>query len=564
MPRKATQLRRRADGGWDARKSIPKDVRREIGVGWEARFIVGPMSELAARVQHRDWLNDWDTRIDNVRANRKGEGQTLSDRAARALAVDWYRWLKKHKQPLATPSNLNYLEDLLSDWGDQLRSAIGKHEGIPAAGWHEIGNPDHDVRASQPGDLDRIYDSEYSPALADVLPVVADRAETATFLHQQKVVLDEPSKMSWLRWVAHDYAEALVWLCDVARGAAPATVDKYEKELPDPIEVRSEGVTPWQLFERYAALGTQADSTIARWRSVFQKLNRDFSTLAVITPEVAQEWINSLPNDDRERGTVHDVWLGACKAVFTYAKDERLIKENPFSGWRFRTGKKARNRPKHFTIDEIRTILKASLGVPTLPGEPHRFKYKNYACRRWAPWLMAYSGARGTEITQLRKSDIVTIEGIAAFRIMPDAGTVKTKEAREVPLHEHLIEQGFLEFVRLSGDGPLFHNKPGEKRPINPKPRDKTNPGKSLAVKAREQLGVWVRDDVGVKDEDIRPNHAWRHAFKLLGGRAKIDERLLEAICGWTSAEAKRKYGVPELVDLAEAMKLFSRYKVDF
>jgi integrase len=34
------------------------------------------------------------------------------------------------------------------------------------------------------------------------------------------------------------------------------------------------------------------------------------------------------------------------------------------------------------------------------------------AARRWVPWLMAYSGARCGEITQLRKEDIPCATGL--------------------------------------------------------------------------------------------------------------------------------------------------------
>jgi hypothetical protein len=44
----------------------------------------------------------------------------------------------------------------------------------------------------------------------------------------------------------------------------------------------------------------------------------------------------------------------------------------------------------------------------------------------------------------------------------PAAGTIKTGKPRTVPLHAHLIEQGFLNFERDRGNGPLFCN-PKEK-----------------------------------------------------------------------------------------------------
>lgn len=104
---------------------------------------------------------------------------------------------------------------------------------------------------------------------------------------------------------------------------------------------------------------------------------------------------------------------------------------------------------KAFTNDEIRTILNATLSVTV--------RSKTDAAKRWCPWLAAYSGARIGELTQLRGVDIIKEDGIHAMKISPEAGTTKTKTARKVPIHEHLIEQGFIDFVRTNGKGALFY-----------------------------------------------------------------------------------------------------------
>jgi integrase len=106
-------------------------------------------------------------------------------------------------------------------------------------------------------------------------------------------------------------------------------------------------------------------------------------------------------------------------------------------------------RGKAFTPDEAAKILRASLGL-------------DVAGKRWIPWVCAYSGARGGEICQLRGQDVRQIEGVWAMNLTPEAGSMKTGKARLVPLHEHLIEQGFLDYVTKCGNGPLFYN--GEKR----------------------------------------------------------------------------------------------------
>ena len=92
------------------------------------------------------------------------------------------------------------------------------------------------------------------------------------------------------------------------------------------------------------------------------------------------------------------------------------------------------------------------------------------------------------ELTQLRGVDIVERDGIHAMKISPEAGTTKTGKARTVPLHENLIQQGFLAFVKDAGKGPLFYSEPI--RPVGSE--DPTNPRKARYVKAREHVAPWV------------------------------------------------------------------------
>ena len=71
------------------------------------------------------------------------------------------------------------------------------------------------------------------------------------------------------------------------------------------------------------------------------------------------------------------------------------------------------------------------------------------AAIRWVPWVCAYTGARGGEITQLRAEDVKRHrQGFWTITITPEAGTVKTGQARTVPVHEHLVARGSIEFVR--------------------------------------------------------------------------------------------------------------------
>ena len=97
MPRVATKLTPNKSGCFFARKRIPEDVQEEYfhlyGVKWEARFSTSSGTPIrVAQAQYREWLSEIETRIANIRADRGGEGQSLTPKDARALAGQWYHW----------------------------------------------------------------------------------------------------------------------------------------------------------------------------------------------------------------------------------------------------------------------------------------------------------------------------------------------------------------------------------------------------------------------------------------------------------------------------------------
>jgi integrase len=276
-------------------------------------------------------------------------------------------------------------------------------------------------------------------------------------------------------------------------------------------------------------------------------LNEDFAERsASITPEEAQKWAKGLVNAERSALTVRDVWVIAARTVFGWAVKEKLLTHNPFKDVHVTVPKQKMLRDKAFEEEEVAKILSAALAIQNV-------ERKRHAARRWVPWVCAYTGARVGEITQLRDIDVLPNE--CAIRITPEAGTQKGRKAYKVPLHEHLIEQGFLEFAKASGKGPLFYNEAQ-----SPRKTDPTNPSKPRFVKTREHLAKWVRE-IGVTDPNIRPNHAWRHTFKQIG-RRYIPEQILDAITGHAPATVGRGYGAPTLTDMAKALKKFPRYSL--
>jgi integrase len=532
LPRSGSKLAPTREGGFIARKVIPFDVRNDYanlyGQRTEERLNTGPMPVLLARAKHREWSSEIETRFGNIRAERKGEGRTLTPKEARALAGEWYGWFTARMAANNWPADV---------WEDYEWHAVRSQLYGPAmAGGVFSGDP-LDFWERDTGMRDRVR------------PIIADEARSHQFLAAKRLTLDPASRTMFLDYVTRDFFAAVALLARRARGDYGP--DKWAEQFPSYEGATDRTLGPWAIFERWIAKAKPANSTVDRWRAVFLRLESDFpnTSAAALLPEQMQHWANGLISPDRTAGTVADVWVRSARTVFAWAVDEKLISRNPFTGWRVKVPKKIRTREtKAFTGDEIKTILNAALAV--------KGRSKSDAAKRWCPWLAAYSGARMGELTQLRGTDIIANEGFHAMKISPEAGTTKTGKARTVPLHEHLIKQGFLAFVKANGKGPLFYNEQNQMAA----PDDPTNPRKPRYVKARERVAAWVRS-LGVNDPELSPNHAWRHTFKAVGFRSGISEKVLDAIVGHAPASVGRGYGEPTLLDKAKELRKFPRYK---
>jgi hypothetical protein len=91
------KLRQDSTGKYLARKRLPDDVRDEYGrrhkAHYEAKFSA-PASDgpHIAKQKFREWDAEVTARIEAIRAERKGEGISLTRQQARALAGEWYHW----------------------------------------------------------------------------------------------------------------------------------------------------------------------------------------------------------------------------------------------------------------------------------------------------------------------------------------------------------------------------------------------------------------------------------------------------------------------------------------
>jgi integrase len=540
MAFRMSRLARTKSGAYRARIGIPKDVRDDYQAlhskRWEELFhrpASFPLSK--AKADHSEWVAGIESRIATIRAKQRGEGHDLTPHQAHGLAGEWYRWyIRLHEgnpgQSGHWAEHSEFLLDRIADVaGEWVRSR-----------WHHC---ELDFKA--PGVRKHIH------------PIIADECKTAQFLASRGEVLTPAAMTLFLDEVLQEFLVAADLLKH--RAARDHSADPHLQTLPEYRKTKpavlGAGKTCLELFEAYIKAANPAPYTVNRWRVVFTTLDEhlDGRDIDAFSTDDAQHWAGSLVTDKRSRRTVSDVWVTAAKSVFAWALTEKHIATNPVVDVSIHVPKTVINREdgKAFSDREQQVILKAALAI-------NDTKRPFQAACRWVPWLCAYSGARAGEITQLRVQDIERQDGFVAMKIKPEAGAVKGSMPRTVPIHEHVIEQGFLDYVSARGSGPLFYD-PAKDASGN---TDITKPKRPRYVKTRERLAEWVRG-LGITGTEIQPNHAWRHTFKQRAARTKIEKVMRDTICGHATKAVADEYEKPNVKDMARALKQFPRYEID-
>ena len=228
--------RRSRSGSIKVRKGIPKDVRSEYlrlyGMSREATLTVPagtPAHE--AKVRASEFVAEVETRIATIRAAKRGEGQSLTQRQAFALAGDWYVWyVRLHEENPGTPEKWNDLWVALIDrLEDHAPDEVLEH------GWRN---------------LDWTRERQ---VLEGIRPQIADEAKTAQFLASKGIVLSNEAQALFLDCVLPEFMAAILRLERLAGG--DYTPDERPSQFPkfDGRTVRSgKDLTPWALFDAWA------------------------------------------------------------------------------------------------------------------------------------------------------------------------------------------------------------------------------------------------------------------------------------------------------------------------
>lgn len=324
-----------------------------------------------------------------------------------------------------------------------------------------------------------------------------------------------------------------------------ADAKPIEDEKP-PVWLRS--LLDAYLKEREA--GGTGQASRKRWTPVFEDLAQFIrhNDARKLTMQNLIDWKDTKLGTLSPK-TISDVYLASVRTVLKWAVENNRLDKNVAADVRLRVAKPRRTREKGFTDSEAVAILKFVRAYkPTLQDNPANMELpQTTAAKRWTPFLSAFTGARISELTQLRKEDFRREGDDIVMRITPDAGTVKSGQYRDVPLHRQLVQLGFMEFVEASAEGPLFF--PAKRRSASAIP----------AQTVSGRVTKWLQDS-GLIPEGVGPSHGWRHRFKTVGQEEGVADRTLDAIQGHAGRTAGDNYGDVTIKAKARAIEKLPDY----
>lgn len=236
--------------------------------------------------------------------------------------------------------------------------------------------------------------------------------------------------------------------------------------------------------------------------------------------------------------------LKELSSVFRVAVEDGKLTENPLGKLKKRKVVSGPAVIRSFSQDEIRRIF----SLPVFLGETTPYGAMAY----WIPIILYYSGARVEEIAQLRKGDIVEVDGTPCFRLtMGEGQSIKMGNTRQFPIHSHLIELGLLDFVQ-SRTYQLF--------------ADKSEVNRKYSYNYGRWWGNYIREH-GLTRQGIKPTHSFRHSLVTLFRDLDVREEIQDSILGHNEnspdrAKASHGYGEKSVETQRRAIEQIPRLEL--
>jgi integrase len=473
------------------RKGVPEDLRALVGKREEKRSLQ-TRDPAEAKRRHAEALAELEVRWANLRAGPK----SLTEREAHQLAAPYHdRWLVQHRD---NPGGQTV-------WDTELgpRLFLPPKPLPPDQSYDASFFLDFDKDAFRRGELEAWCTGGAEECLA-----------------AQGLKVDDQSRLRLAKAIAAAVQRASMTLARLAKGEMIESTFFSAGAGAPPIAPASQKPVPFEsLIKGWASERRPVEKTVYEWTRVMGQLEKflGHDDAHRVTGDNFVAWKRSMVDDGLRPKTIQDAKLAPMRAIFEWGFKNKLISINPAEGVSLEVKSKQSEKKRSFTDEEAKTILRAA----SAEKDP---------VKRWVPWIGAYSGARVSEICQLRSEDVLKIDEVWCMKLDPEAGSLKTSGSeRIIPVHPALMEAGFVKFATRNKTGPLFADLAPDKF------------GKR-GGNGTKVIGRFVRQ-LGLVDLRLSPSHSWRHRIKTLGRRHGLASDILDAITGHSRRSVGDSYG---------------------
>lgn len=320
-------------------------------------------------------------------------------------------------------------------------------------------------------------------------------------------------------------------------------IDINSSPLEDSIDLKIKGYSLSEVVQSYFSEheSTWSVTTKQSYRTYAKRLlelvdadiniaNFDMALARSVRDKLAEEKADISTRTKNE-------YISFFASFFTWAMNHGYVNDTFFSKMGFKETRTERQQPKkrEYTADELTLIHKALLNDRS-KLKPHFF---------WITILGIYTGARQAEICQLWTSDVKQVDGVWTIAINEKGDDhnikkLKTGDSeRIVPLHNKLIELGFIDYVKAQTTVRIF-------------PDLSYTPSKQNYSK---NVSRWYNQrfmrDLGIKSSEV-DYHSLRRSFIDGLIKADVEEHKVQQIVGhkrdgMTQSYSKSGYSIKQL-----------------
>lgn len=243
-------------------------------------------------------------------------------------------------------------------------------------------------------------------------------------------------------------------------------------------------------------------------------------------------------------------YFSRAKSFFKYAYRNSFISEDIGETLTFRLNENSSIRRVPFSQNDIRKMIKS----------PEYISGKLRGAKYWAPLIAMFSGMRLEEICGLRINDVRHLNNIWVFSVRENGyRKLKNKTSiRDVPIHDQLIELGFVDFLKSQ-------KRLGYERVFSDLKSHRDGYSSSIskwfsAFCKRCQLAPLTNS------YEVRSFHSFRHTVSTTLASSDLPERVLNKLLGhsYGDSETMKTYTHAISIKMLKSAVDKIQYRVSF